>query len=384
MLEKEYKVFIVKRFSKVFKLKKFHVSLKTGETGPCKANIRNCPVGSPEQHFNTESDARTYYETTMKTEQFSTLKSNLKKKLNKLNKSFAKKAVAAGGVAVFSMSAVGCGSSISIGDPDSLPVNGDHTAAAAPVTQSGEQTPRQKKVAAAIKKLEKKQEDAKKAYNEAKKEFDKAAQDGNLPKLPPPPNFKNKTDGSSSSVPNDAETKQLIMQAKQEIDGIPVKGRAPMTGYSRDAFVKASSWDKARQEVLSRDLTNINRRSTDGKVVSGTLNDPYTGNNIQYEIGGRSEIDVDHVVALGNAWVSGAQYKSSNIREQIATDPDNLLAVDAGANRQKGDGDAATWLPSNKKYRCSYVSRQTIVKTKFSLSMTQAEKTAIKNILDNC
>ncbi|HEY1712061.1 MAG TPA: HNH endonuclease family protein, partial [Solirubrobacteraceae bacterium] len=71
-------------------------------------------------------------------------------------------------------------------------------------------------------------------------------------------------------------------------------------------------------------------------------------------------------------------------REAFANDPLELLAVDARANRAKGDGDAATWLPANKAFRCSYVARQVAVKTKYRLWITQAEKDAISRVLATC
>ena len=70
--------------------------------------------------------------------------------------------------------------------------------------------------------------------------------------------------------------------------------------------------------------------------------------------------------------------------EVFANDPLELLAVDARANRAKGDGDAATWLPPNKSFRCSYVARQVAVKTKYRLWVTQAEKNAIGRVLATC
>jgi hypothetical protein len=168
---------------------------------------------------------------------------------------------------------------------------------------------------------------------------------------------------------------------------LPVKGRAPMTGYSREAFGPA--WLDAnrngcdqRNDVLARDLrssTEVNCR-----ILSGTLSDPYTARTVSYVYGDGTLIDVDHVVALGNAWVSGAWRWPIRRRAALATDLLNLLAVDASANRQKGDGDAATWLPPNKAYRCAYVARQVAVKAKFELSVTTAERDAIARVLSAC
>ena len=90
------------------------------------------------------------------------------------------------------------------------------------------------------------------------------------------------------------------------------------------------------------------------------------------------------MVALGNAWVSGAAGWNDPQRLLFANDPLNLLAVSASANRQKGDGDAATWLPSFSPYRCLYVARQVAVKAKYALSVTPAEKQAMQRVLATC
>jgi hypothetical protein len=138
--------------------------------------------------------------------------------------------------------------------------------------------------------------------------------------------------------------------------------------------------------MLRRDLSaQVYRPGTSGCVVlSGLRNDPYTGSVIAFQRGGRSEIDIDHVVALSNGWVSGAARWTDERRLQFANDPLNLLAVDASANRQKGDGDAATWLPPHKPFRCAYVARQIAVKQNYQLTVTPAEKSAMERVLTSC
>ena len=167
---------------------------------------------------------------------------------------------------------------------------------------------------------------------------------------------------------------------------LPVKGRAPKTGYSRERF--GDGWltlhgcDK-RDRVLRRDLTRTT--SLDGCVVrSGQLEDPYTAAPIRFVRGDGAEVDIDHVVALGDAWQKGAQAWSPARRVAFANDPLNLLSVDASANRQKGDGDAATWLPPNKAYRCAYVARQIAVKRKYGAWVTRAEHDAMARVLGSC
>src|SRR4029078_7760453 len=89
----------------------------------------------------------------------------------------------------------------------------------------------------------------------------------------------------------------------------------------------------------------------------------------------------DHVVALSNAWQTGAQALDVYQRELIATEPLNPPAVNAPTNQSKGDGDAATWLPPAKGYRCAYVARQVAVKTRYKLWVTPAERDAIARVL---
>ena len=119
-------------------------------------------------------------------------------------------------------------------------------------------------------------------------------------------------------------------------------------------------------------------------MQSGRLDDPYTATTITFVRGGASEVDIDHVVALGDAWQKGAQRWPQRERVAFANDPLNLLAVDASANRQKGDGDAATWLPANKAFRCAYVARQVAVKLKYALAVTAAERDAMRRVLGRC
>ena len=167
---------------------------------------------------------------------------------------------------------------------------------------------------------------------------------------------------------------------------LPVKGRAPKTGYSRgqfgDGWIDSGGCD-TRDRILTRDLT-AKAYLDDCRVESGTLADPYTGERVHYTRGGASEVDVDHVVALSDAWQKGAQQWAPATRVAFANDPLELLAVNAHTNRAKGDGDAATWLPPNKPFRCAYVARQVAVKTKYKLWVTQAEKDAIGRVLATC
>ena len=172
------------------------------------------------------------------------------------------------------------------------------------------------------------------------------------------------------------------------LEQLEVKGRAPKTGYSREEFY--NSWPNVdgcnlRQRIIKREFGET--AVLDGcTVVRGEYDEPYTGEHLVFN--SKEEISkgvqIDHVVALSDAWQKGAQYMEKSVRYEMATDPLNLLAVDGKANQGKSDGDAATWLPPNKKFRCQYVARQVSVKYKYKLWVTEAEKTAIHDILVTC
>ena len=177
--------------------------------------------------------------------------------------------------------------------------------------------------------------------------------------------------------------------ARDALAALSTKGRAPKTGYKRSQF--GDGWAKAggcdtRNVILRRDLTNAVLGDDNCKVQAGALSDPYTGQRIAFKRGANSSgaVQIDHVVALSNAWQTGAQQLSSEQRISLANDPLELLAVDGPANQQKGDGDAATWLPSNKPFRCQYIARQIAVKKKYSLWVTPPERTAMERILASC
>ena len=173
---------------------------------------------------------------------------------------------------------------------------------------------------------------------------------------------------------------------------LPVKGRAPKTGYAREQFGQAwldvdRNGCDTRNDVLRRDLRDlVVKAGTHGcRVEAGTLHDGYTGTTIGFvrdAYGGG--VDVDHVVALSNAWQTGAFRWPVGRRAAFANDPLELLAADASANRQKGDGDAATWLPPNRAFRCAYAARQVAVKAKYELWVTPPEQAALRRVLDGC
>ena len=213
-----------------------------------------------------------------------------------------------------------------------------------------------------------------------------------IPTAEPPTDTSTPSPSGASPAPSattDTAT-EASSPALAALATIPIKGRAPKTGYDRDLF--ASDWDYSfgcdmRNKILRRDFIQLEFRSDSSCIIAtGVLQDPYTGQTINFVrgVGTSNEVQIDHVVSLSDAWQKGAQQLSSAQRYALYNDPLNLLAVSGSANAQKSDSDAASWLPANRAYRCSFVARQVAVKISYNLWVTQAEHDAIYRVLQEC
>lgn len=185
--------------------------------------------------------------------------------------------------------------------------------------------------------------------------------------------------------------------AAEALTRLPVAAWSDALAYSRDAFGQRWSDDidvpgghngcDQRSDVIRRDLAAVViKPNTQGCVPqSGTLLDPYSGVTVAFVRGADTSADVqiDHVVALSNAWRTGAQRLTPQQRQDFAGDPLGLLAVAGAVNQSKGDSDAAHWLPSTA-YRCAYVARQIAVKTSYGFWVTADEAAAMAAVLAGC
>jgi hypothetical protein len=200
--------------------------------------------------------------------------------------------------------------------------------------------------------------------------------------------------GGMMSSAQAAPVKAIVeISAIEALATLAVKGRAPKTGYARSEF--GQTWADVdrngcdtRNDILKRDLTEVRykEKTRNCVVLSGILVDRYSGETINFVRGNITsmEVQIDHVVALSNSWQTGAFKLTLAQRTALANDPMNLFAVKGRLNSQKGDGDAATWLPPLKKFRCAYVAQQIAVKAKYSLWVTSPEKDAMTRILNTC
>lgn len=186
----------------------------------------------------------------------------------------------------------------------------------------------------------------------------------------------------STQEPSAGDT-QAILAAQALVE----RGRSASTNYSRDAF--GSAWKDVdrngcdtRNDILSRDFTTASYKggTNDCKVVGGTWTDPYSNESYTFTEQ-PSEAQIDHVVALSNAWQMGADLWTDEMRTEFANDPLNLIVTVASLNRQKSDSNAASWLPPYKPGRCDFIARQVAVKTKWQLFVTSSEKSAMLGIL---
>ena len=199
--------------------------------------------------------------------------------------------------------------------------------------------------------------------------------------------------GISTTAHAAAFSEATEVTASSVLSSLPVKGRAPKTGYARAQFGQAwADVDRngcdTRNDMLKRDLTEIvyKVKTRNCVVATGNLLDRYSGETINFVRGNVTsmEVQIDHVVALSNAWQTGAFKLTVLQRTALANDPMNLFAVKGRLNLQKSDGDAATWLPPLKSFRCAYVAQQIAVKAKYSLWVTAPEKEAMARILTAC
>ncbi|MFJ5994103.1 HNH endonuclease family protein [Streptomyces sp. NPDC092370] len=156
------------------------------------------------------------------------------------------------------------------------------------------------------------------------------------------------------------------------------------TGYNRDLFphwITQSGTCNTREVVLKRDGSDVQQDSSCA-ATSGSWYSPYDGATWT----AASDLDIDHLVPLAEAWDSGADSWTTSRRQSFANDltRPQLIAVTDNVNQAKGDQDPATWMPSRTAYRCTYARAWVQVKYYYGLSVDSAEKSALQNHLASC
>jgi Protein of unknown function (DUF1524) len=176
-------------------------------------------------------------------------------------------------------------------------------------------------------------------------------------------------------------------QAREELPELRVAAQGAGGGYSRDRFgVRWKDTDHngcdQRNDVLARDLTDVRKRG--GCVVlSGSLDDPYSGKHLTFSKSDAAKVQIDHVYPLALAWRMGASRWDERRRERFANDHDNLLAVWGVPNQQKSDSGPGEWKPQ-KGYQCAYGTKYVKVAKKYDLPVTRSDRDALRDFLGRC
>ncbi|MBV2366128.1 HNH endonuclease family protein [Streptomonospora nanhaiensis] len=200
----------------------------------------------------------------------------------------------------------------------------------------------------------------------------------------PPPGA---PDASGAPPAGDPVSPEEAAAARADLRGIETAPPASGDDYERDAF--GSDWVDTddngcptRHDILARDLEDT-EVAPDCTVVSGVLEDPYTGERITFSAEDPMEVQIDHVVPLALAWRTGAQDWDRDRRVEFANDPDNLLASDGSANQAKGDSGPGEWRPY-AGFRCAYAVAYVGVVDEYGLTLPPADRAALADMLDTC
>jgi len=183
--------------------------------------------------------------------------------------------------------------------------------------------------------------------------------------------------GTSTTTGKDAG------DATSKLGALKIAKAGSMSGYSREKFPHwrdtGSNCD-IRDSVLKRDGSKV--KVSGCNVVAGSWTSVYDGDKITDP----SKVDIDHVVPLANAWRSGASKWTTDQRGDFANDLEDpqLVAVSASSNRSKGDQDPSTWKPELSGSWCEYAQDWITVKSKWKLTVTTAEKSALTDMLEKC
>lgn len=219
----------------------------------------------------------------------------------------------------------------------------------------------------------------------------------------------NRQPDKATTQPNNQTTTQPAghdyWQAGLDATNAITTAKARQGGYDREQ--QFGGWASngcgsatTRDTILERDMTDV-KKNAKCQVVSGTLADPYTGRTIRFTRGPKTSaaVQIDHVVALQDAWASGARDWTQEKRVEYANSPDVLLASDGPANMAKGNGldfngtsrwltqktgAPDVWMPDNTAYRCDYMAKRAQIKAQWGLTMTAREKQQTVSVLASC
>lgn len=386
-------------------MKKWHVNNK-GNAGRCGAEKGGCPFGEQIDHYDTKAEALYAYETKKSDETFSNTLTK-KTRIGKNNKQKMYKFVAIGGVALSSVSLVGCESDISINDQGDVEV-----------TVEGEEYT----IETDTEEPETEGTTAEPTEAETSSEEESNEESSTDPSTVNPDSvlWMGEDIYPSSEEVNEAKAQLNELVVVDELDR-PDYDRQEMFGGFKSGVVES---------IQLRDLPNA-EFGDNAKAAGGYMMDPYTGDRIELSSENTSDIDTEHIIALKEVveserivintdseaeaikedtqllrdYVSMGEsnlteeeiaaiesnpenldhyYLDDDAKKEIANSEDNLTMVSSSANRSKGDQDAGDWLiPDYEPAQCTYIVSAIKVKTNFGLSVDELESNAMRDTLEN-
>ncbi|GGV18656.1 hypothetical protein GCM10010182_45240 [Actinomadura cremea] len=172
--------------------------------------------------------------------------------------------------------------------------------------------------------------------------------------------------------------------ARSHLASLTVRAEGSMSGYDREKFphwIDQGDSCNTRETVLKRDGANV-AVGSDCYPDSGSWYSPYDGATWTQP----SDIDIDHMVALAEAWRSGASGWTTSRRQAFANDlsSSQLWAVTDNVNQSKGDQDPAEWTPPRAAFHCMYARSWIDVKWRYGLTVDSAERGALTGMLNSC
>jgi hypothetical protein len=157
------------------------------------------------------------------------------------------------------------------------------------------------------------------------------------------------------------------------------------TGYDRDLFPHWVDADgdgcHSRNEVLIAEADDPPTVGSGCSLSGGRWFSYY--DRVSWT--NTSDVDIDHMVPLAEAWDSGARTWSTATRQLFANDLGDyrtLVGVTDNVNQAKGDQDIAEWLPQYDQ--CRYLREYVAVKHRWGLSVDAAEKSAMNSLGSGC
>ncbi|WP_093801039.1 HNH endonuclease family protein [Streptomyces sp. Wb2n-11] len=189
---------------------------------------------------------------------------------------------------------------------------------------------------------------------------------------------------TSSTAQASPPTPVSAATARTYLGELTERAEGSSTGYSRDKFphwITQSGTCNTREVVLKRDGTNVQQDSSCA-AVSGSWYSEFDGATWT----AASDVDIDHMVPLAEAWRSGASSWTTAQRQSFANDlsQPQLIAVTDNVNQEKSDQDPGEWLPPRTAYHCMYARMWVDVKHHWKLTVNSAEKSALQSVLNNC